>query len=744
MTLYAPYNFVPLNKKVVLPHWVNQISHDVPFKDGESGEFKVRITAKTPIFIKDGLSKEEEKRKYRNEAQTIPHEFCQFDGKYYIPGSSIKGMVRNVLEIMSFGRMDKVNDHRYAIRDLNNKELYQSHFGTDKVYGGWLKKDENNQYTISGWDFPGRISHKELQSKYKVDFDTYFSEGGTFNPKQDTEKAGKKKYDKFGNIDRKGHFSFLKEDVMRNIYTVTEDENQGKQGELVFTGQSGFREFNQRQGKMVGHFYEFIFFEKEDQLPLTVDDKIMKNFFFAYFDKDKNRHSVDWKWRKPQLDQGKKIPIFFQTDSNNQVIHLGLSYLYKLPYKYSVKESIDMHQKGRGIDLSDAIFGYTDDQNGSLKGRVHIGHAFATNNPRPIQPVTAVLSSPKASYYPNYMEQNVKNGKTNRYNTFMDVAPIAGWKRYPIKEQPIANARPDKSTDKIITKFKPLETGSEFELTVRYHNLRKVELGALISALTFHNTSGVYHSIGMGKPLGYGVIDIELEKIPSKEEWLETYEAYMDAALGHSANLWYKSDQIKELFTMNSFQEKNNGSAQLAYMPLKEFRDAKKWQNKFALGRYSSLNNIKVKTANSWIVGKDVQSMKDWIATERAAPDAHQSATDKYKDAEKMAKNHFESKKAKLLAQLAELKAKKVHQEANQPKITRVISLLKRAKPVDAKVVGQKGNMVVFTPYVEGFEEQEFEVRYPAGFEVGAIIVVNMKAISKGKDLQVQGSPKLK
>ncbi|HHB79429.1 MAG TPA: hypothetical protein ENK85_09390, partial [Saprospiraceae bacterium] len=245
MTLYAPYNFVPLNKKVVIPHWIDRISHDVPFKDGESGEFKVRITAKTPIFVKDGLSKEEEAKKYDKDGiQITPHEFCQHNGQYYIPGSSIKGMVRNVLEIMSFGRMDKVNDHRYAVRDLNNKELYQSHFGVDKVYGGWLQKDESNQYTISGWGFPGRISHQELQDKYGVDFHTYFSKGGRFDPKKDTEKAGKKKYDKFGNNSRKGTFSFLKEDAKREIYTVTEDEQVGREGELVFTGQSGYREYN--------------------------------------------------------------------------------------------------------------------------------------------------------------------------------------------------------------------------------------------------------------------------------------------------------------------------------------------------------------------------------------------------------------------------------------------------------------------------------------------------------------------
>ena len=743
MSLYAPYNFVPLNKKVVLPHWVHQISHDIPFADTQSGEFKVKITAKTPIFVKDGLSKTEEARKYRNDIQIIPHEFCQYNGQYYIPGSSIKGMLRNVLEIMSFGRMDKVNDHRYAVRDLNNKELYQSHFGTDKVYGGWLQKDENDTYTISGWGFPGRISHQELQDKYKVDFATYFSTGGNFDPRKDTEKAGKRKYDKFGNRSKIGRFTFLKEDVMRQIYTVAEDVNQGSKGELVFTGQSGFREYNHKQNKMVGHFYEFIFFDQDaNQAPLTVSDEVMENFFFAYFDKDKNRHSVDWKWRKPQLDQGERIPVFFQKDAKG-VTHLGLSYLYKLPYKYSVQESIDLDQVGRGIDLSDAIFGYIDDAF-SLKGRVHIGHAFAKNNPTPVpQVVEAVLSSPKASYYPTYMQQKVNNGRTSNYKTFMNKSSIAGWKRYPSKKTPITNARPARSTDKIVTQFRPLQAGATFEFFIRYHNLRKIELGALLSALTYHNTPNVYHSIGMGKPLGYGVIDIEIQNISNKEELLCAYEAYMDAALGHSANLWHQSEQIKELFTMASFQ--NSNGVKLEYMPLKGFRDAKKRNNKFALGRYSSLQGISEKVvAKSCTNPSNIKAMKEWIAHEASASDTNQSIADQYKAVEKMAEIAFEKRKDQLLAKILERQKQKAHQEANQPQTASPKSLLKRAKPVDAKVVGQKGNMVVFTPFVEGFEEKQFEIRYPAGFEVGTIIVVTMQAIRKGKDLQVQGYPKLK
>ena len=111
----APYNFVPLNKEIFYPSWSNngkEISHDIPFEDGESGEIDITITAKTPIFIRNHYQEGDEF--YKNNDMKISKEFCHIktlDGakQFYIPGSSLKGTIRNVLEIMSFGkiRVDK-------------------------------------------------------------------------------------------------------------------------------------------------------------------------------------------------------------------------------------------------------------------------------------------------------------------------------------------------------------------------------------------------------------------------------------------------------------------------------------------------------------------------------------------------------------------------------------------------------------------------------------------------------------
>ena len=54
----APFNFVPLNEKVVIPYWGPYINHDLPFEDAQCGSLEVSIEAHNPIFVRDGKKTE--------------------------------------------------------------------------------------------------------------------------------------------------------------------------------------------------------------------------------------------------------------------------------------------------------------------------------------------------------------------------------------------------------------------------------------------------------------------------------------------------------------------------------------------------------------------------------------------------------------------------------------------------------------------------------------------------------------
>lgn len=560
----APYNFVPFNKEVVTPHWIDQISHDIPFKDGLSGKIEVKLTAMSPIFVRDGVGQNSAKAFKNDQGEQVEaYTFSQTpDGKYFIPGTSLKGMIRSVLEILSFGRMEgKVTDRRISFRDLSDpmKTIYREHFKVGSVYGGWLRKTEEGKYVIDSYSLPGRISHEEIDKGLDLKFSSYFSVEGDYDGKKDEDKAAKKKYDFAEGVSLKREFSFLVQKPGGRLYRI--EEGGEEEGTLVFTGQPSVGKHQKR--------LEFIFWKS--QTSIEVEQEVMQGFFDAYFEYDKNRWSIDWENRRKELDNGKPIPVFFQKESANnkdRVKHLGLSFLYKLPGKSSILQAINRQQKGEEKpDLSEAIFGHVLDSKEQLRGRVHIGHAFAIDELIEDTEKSEVLANPKPSFFPNYISQeNGRSGRTTSYSTLRDDAPeISGWKRYPVLHKDIKhNPKPvDAKSDKISTKFRPLTKESAFSFNISYHNLRPVELGALLSALTFHNCPDAHHNIGMGKPLGYGKVKLEIASevevkpnnsqdsiLSSTNNLMGTFEAYMNASLGFNSPEWHNTSQVKELIAM--------------------------------------------------------------------------------------------------------------------------------------------------------------------------------------------------
>ena len=607
----APYNFVPLADKVVYPAWEKAVNHDVPFADSESGTIKVKINTHSPIFVKNGGEK------------TISGKadnFFEANGDYYIPGSSIKGMLRSVVEVMSFGKISEnnVNNDKYSVRDFqqNKKgEIYPMLELAKVVKAAWLWKD-GDKYFMKDCEAPGRIPHHWIDEAYNTDFRSFYNTGGGFQGNKEEHKSAKLKYEKFGDNERTTGFkkaTYGKDnsvDVRKFFKIDPYDKNIGT---IIFTGQAGPRKEVPKggTGKPNGKIHEFIFFESNNKA-FEVEVDIIKNFFFAYFDHDKTRQSIDWKYWKKKLDNGEKIPVFFRYTSKGKVKDMGLSYLYKIIYENSVLDAVPDKHKKQGRDFSETLFGYIDNKQ-SLKGRVHIGHAKATNTATTLAAETSVLSGPKASYYPNYIRQNGKNGKTKRYNTFMDdTAVIAGWKRYPVHENGVRSNPGSTDNSKVATKFIPLDKGVEFDFKIRVHNVRKLELGAIFSALTFHNTNGTFHSLGMAKPLGYGKTTFEITSIDGFEEsnvvdYMKYFEAYMNFATDSSKPSWHSSPQIVELLAMVS-EHDNKGKSELAYMEMNtsgtnEFVEAKKDME--YLDDYSNLVEKKIK-ATSLVVESDI------------------------------------------------------------------------------------------------------------------------------------------
>jgi len=186
---------------------------------------------------------------------------------------------------------------------------------------------------------------------------------------------------------------------------------------------------------------------------------------------------------------------------------------------------------------------------------------------------------------------------------------IAGWKRYPVHKKIESYSLPTNKDGKVNTKvgttFSPLDKGVVFEGKVRYHNLKKAELGALLSALNFHNTSECFHNIGMAKSLGYGKVKMEV-KIDNKklEEYLKSFELEITTVIPN----WANSEQLNELVTM-AVEQENEESSLLRYMKLEEFAKNKS-RTKSYLSQYTSLDNIKTVSVKSLISDEELVSLK--------------------------------------------------------------------------------------------------------------------------------------
>ena len=514
----APYNFVPLSQKVFFPDdWTidnHQISHDIPFNNFLSGDIKVTITAITPIFIRNSYVFQDDYYEYKS--KKISKEFCHYRGKFYIPGSSLKGKIRNILEIMSFSAIS-IEDKKYSYRDLN-ENIYKEKMirKQNQIQAGWLYEENNNWYIIPlGQAKQYKKSYDELKKMFgdKIDFINHNNE----------ETLPHKKYQLFNwDVDK---LTFKKDD--KNL-----EDNSLQNGIAVFVGK-----VNPRKDK---EYFFPIPNKTEDDILLNEDD--VKTFKEAYYIGKPNESEV-WKymWKDHLKKENGYVPIFYLKD--NDTISFGLSMLFKMPYTYSSHKGIGEHiNTDNKLDMANSIFGFIKN-NFSLKSRVRFSHLKAISEiPKKLTEVEKILSSPKPSYYPMYVEPKDGEHQTMHNEDFK----ISGWKMYPVHDTENGDT---KSRRNISTKFKPLPAKTQFEGKIYYHNLRDFELGAILSALTLHdNMDNLCHSLGMAKPYGYGKIKIKLDMdLSLYAQTLKAFEEKME----QFQEDWLQSEQIKELFAMS-------------------------------------------------------------------------------------------------------------------------------------------------------------------------------------------------
>ncbi len=646
--IFAPYNFVPLSDNVFKPDWQTSVSQDIPLEDGYCGILDFTIEAQTPVLPGQ-----------KNEKNNQIEHFVLPDDHLAIPGATLRGMIRNVLEIAAFGKMRLVEDRKYGIRDLTpgarsiygekltHSYAYECHNAAfqgpfePKAKAGWLSFNRiSQQWEISPCAF-SRIETRELSKlpatgQWEKLIAGHIDQSGNTRPKKKhpsaVEKyqwwqARSKLQIKFNAGPLKDHGPGVhgtirgKQKYLR--YRKASHLGSGKQtGHLVFTGQPG-----------PNKHLEFIFFDDSSSPKpvLSVSDSVYRGFRQIYQDDPKSAAAKTYAYLKKEDIAGKGIPVFYLIDSKGNVTSLGLALMYHLPYNHSIGELIGKrssdHQTNGQYDLAELIFGMIDETDGkkSLKGRVSFSCARSEKKKEDVntKPYTTILNSPKPTYYPNYICQDETQGNLNgdTYKTYMDSdAKIRGWKRYPVRpfqKENVQTPEANQSEDVKVT-LNPVSDPVIYKGKIRFHNLKKEELGALLWALTWGDNPDLRHAVGMGKSFGFGQVAIRISEadseiianrpgaaVPTHKEYMNAFTTLMENWYSKVLpGSWSSSDQLLQLQAMADPDKAPGLPGELKHMSLNgggrtnEFTLAKGAQRNRKLALMPYVNSKQSSTAH--------------------------------------------------------------------------------------------------------------------------------------------------
>ncbi|MEY3866258.1 MAG: hypothetical protein RLZZ338_149 [Cyanobacteriota bacterium] len=541
----APYNFVELPEKVV--------EAELPLPEGDryhlnrhTGRIECTLTTESPLYTRCGWTPEdfakyseppknmtqEEKDKWEKERKEVLAEFFAYskNGLPVIGGSSIRGMLRTLVEIVSFSKIDRVSGHQRlffrAVGSNPSKESwgqeYKQYVKPEIVKAGYLKKD--NQ----GWYIQPATTEKDKTFAWVRETSLSLPDFQQFNDNNYYPQYIPVSYER-ADIDQNDKAK-PKRLFAHNVGLV--EIHPTKKGVLVTSGNMKQKkdESSPRRNHCV------VFAEDKNADRLQIDDTAIAHYRNALTDCQKDS-PFDKDWGVLEEDR----PVFYYHDGKSETVgFFGQSPNFRIPYSPEgnghATTVIDFIPKNLreldSIDLADAIFGWVKQESEDEKlpegfdkqraGRVFVTDALYQNNQNGIwyseKPVTPqILSEPKPSYFPHYLVQpDADKSELKHYASQpVEETVIRGHKLYwhkgsnPDFKQKKVIGSPKKVSDTQTTQIKPINKGVSFKFYIQFENLSDVELGALLWVLDIAQNDNYRLSLGMGKPLGLGAVKIE-------------------------------------------------------------------------------------------------------------------------------------------------------------------------------------------------------------------------------------------
>jgi CRISPR-associated protein (TIGR03986 family) len=532
----APYNFVPLPDKIVraeevvpeervpaitkpdgttqeFPYLMRQ---DVYHPDRCTGQITCKLTTASPLYVRCGLTLDQFEQGL--EAKELADFFHLLDRSHpVIPGSSLRGMLRALVEIAAYGKMEKVTDRpRYFYRAVAAKmddplaTPYRAQLRN--VRAGYMVR-RGREWFIR----PARaIGNEPYLKAREQDIPPALGLVRLNDPSYHLQTLPVSFSTKKLRPSPRNPQGRLVIDLIGAPGTHSEEGWLVTSGNMLETGTSWQRS-PRKNHAVIG---------EAGSGELKIADAAVDDYRQGLSDFQIEQLGADG-----VLQDGR--PVFYcePPRGEREVVYFGHSPNFRLPFRFAGSQRaatpLDFVpaqlRDDMQIDLAEAIFGFVrrtkQAQNQAVAGRVFVGDATLDAGQEAIwysdEPITPrILATPKPTTFQHYLVQSsVERPALKHYASRPgDETVVRGHKLYWHKgDQPdigLPEAQQQiKDTQK--TQILPVRAGVHFTFDVRFENLNRVELGALLWVLRLAADDDYRLKLGMGKPLGMGAVKIE-------------------------------------------------------------------------------------------------------------------------------------------------------------------------------------------------------------------------------------------
>ena len=486
----APYNFVRLPAKTALAQFKGV--DDFPAGDRyypgrHTGYISLDVETRTPLYIKGEKS-----------------EFFAPGGVPQIPGSSMRGMVRTLVEIASCSRF-------VAGEQCEDKRLYNRAM-MDRACPDLAKRYQSRMVDSTNYYFPK--TQAGLLSKVGT--------GYQLAPSEVLPTTGTAIYKVEETVLQNARFPVTPFQAPIAIYFIPakvalHSHRQGaiqlKYAKVVQVTQDAkivAKDPNYMEGYLVvsgsiprKHMHWII-----SQPAKNTPSKLVPDDVIEEYRGDASRKGETDLLKR--VDNGGPTPCFYLEEAGN-ITAIGHTGMFRLPYANRVGDCIPKY--GKEMDLATAIFG----QVSSFAGRVFFEDSVlksAQEGDFEQQVSPKILSGPKPTTFQHYLQQN-NPSVLNHWDTAG--SQISGYKLYWHRQTPTVHnsdyswseGRVFPPSDTQHIKIQAMKAHKVLKGRIRFENLSTVELGVLLFVLDLPDEC--CHKIGMGKPLGLGSIKIRIK-----------------------------------------------------------------------------------------------------------------------------------------------------------------------------------------------------------------------------------------